>query len=145
MVRQSRKLSVFLNGWHPEMEWRAVLERNIVDHSKITDALVTEYTELNNRPASYLAAHAPRPDDPPRERTPGDLAKITAPTLLLWSENDSERPPEIVAQDALKFLAAPDKSLVLIPHCEHMMPLGCGPESAAAAVAFFDRIAAATP
>lgn len=143
-VRQSRKVSAYLNGWHPKAEWRAVLERNIVNHEKITDALVTEYRDLNNRPASYLAAQA-RPSPPPRDRTPGDLAKITAPTLVLWSENDSERPPQPVAEDAMKFLSSQDKSLVIIPRCEHMMPLDCGPESAAAAVAFIDRVVAASP
>ena len=145
MVRQSRKISPFLKGWHPEMEWRAVLERNIVNHRKVTDALVAEYTDLNNRPASYLAAQARGSSPPPRGRTPGDLAKITAPTLVLWSGNDSERPPQPVAEDAMAFLGSQDKSLVIIPRCEHMMPLDCGPESAAAAVAFIDRISAASP
>jgi pimeloyl-ACP methyl ester carboxylesterase len=143
MVRQSRKLSPYLGGWHPEMEWRAVLERNIIDHSKVTDALVTEYAELNNRPASFLAARARGPSPPPRERTPGDLAKITAPTLVLWSQDDSERPPRPVAEDAMALLGARDKSLVIIPRCEHMMPLDCGPASAAAAAAFIDRVSAA--
>ena len=141
LVRQSRKISPYLKGWHPEMEWRGVLETNIFNRDKITDVLVTEYAELNNRPASYLASRAPRP--PRADRTPGDLAAITAPTLVLWSENDSERPPQPVAEDALKFLGSADKSLVVVPNCEHMMPLDCGPESAAAAAAFFDRITAA--
>jgi pimeloyl-ACP methyl ester carboxylesterase len=145
MVRQSRKVSPFLKGWHPKMEWRAVLERNMVNHDKVTDALVAEYQDLNNRPASYLAAQARGPHVPPRERTPGDLARITAPALVLWSENDSERPPKPVAEDAMSFLGSQDKSLVIIPRCEHMMPLDCGPASAAAAVAFIDRIAAASP
>ena len=45
----------------------------------------------------------------------------------------------------MAFLGSQDKSLVIIPRCEHMMPLDCGPESAAAAVAFIDRISAASP
>ena len=144
LVRQSRKLSPYLGGWHPEMEWRAVLERNMLDHAKVTDALVTEYAELNNRPASFLAAKARGPAPPPRHRTPGDLAKITAPTLVLWSQDDSERPPRPVAEDAMALLGARDKSLVIIPRCEHMMPLDCGPESAAAAAVFIDRVAASS-
>lgn len=139
-VRQSRKAAAMLNGWHPEAEWRDVLKRNIVKHDRISDALVTEYAQLNNRPASYLATRAPRP---PAVQTEADLAKVTAPTLLLWSEEDSERPPHPDTDDAMAALAAADKSVVIIPQCEHMMPLDCGPESAAAAKAFFDRVSAA--
>jgi len=142
-VRQSRKVSAYLNGWHPKFEWRDVLETNFINDDRITDALVAEYQELNGRPASYRASRAPRP--PRTDRTPGDLAKITAPTLVLWSENDSERPPQEVAVEAMKLLGAADKSLVIVPRCEHMMPVDCGPESAVPAVAFFDRVAAATP
>ncbi len=138
-VRQSRKVAAMLNGWHPKAEWVDVLKRNIVAHEKVTDALVTEYTELNNRPASYLASQAPRP---PAPRTVEDLGKITAPTLILWSEDDSERPPHPDTDDAMAALAAEDKTVVIIPRCEHMMPLDCGPESAAAAKAFFDRVSA---
>ena len=144
IVRQSRKVAAFLNGWHPELEWREVLKVNMVNHDKVTDALVTEYTELNNRPASYHAAQQPRPATPSSTRTPEDLRKITAPTLVLWSENDSERPPKPVAEDAIKFLGSQDKTLIVVPRCEHMMPLDCGPESAAAALAFFDRVSANT-
>lgn len=141
LVRQSRKISAYLNGWHPKIEWRHVLERNFINHDRISDALVTEYQELNNRPASYLASLAPRPVVSPSEQTPADLAAITAPTLVLWSENDSERPPQPVAEDAMSLLGSTDKTLVIIPRCEHMMPVDCGPESGAAAAAFFDRIA----
>ena len=127
-MRQSRKLSPYLGGWHPEMEWRAVLERNILDHAKVTDALVTEYAELNNRPASFLAAKArgPRRRRAAHARRPGE---DHAPTLVLWSQDDSERPPRPVAEDAMSLLGARDKSLVIIPRCEHMMPLDCGPRA----------------
>jgi pimeloyl-ACP methyl ester carboxylesterase len=141
-VRQSRKVSRFLNGWHPAAEWRDVLKTNFVNHDRITDALVTEYQELNNRPASYLASLAPRPAVSASERTPADLAAITAPALVLWSENDSERPPRPVAEEAMKLLGSSDKTLTIVPRCEHMMPVDCGPESAAAAASFFDRVAA---
>ncbi len=142
IVRQSRKVAALLNGWHPEFEWREVLKVNMINHDKVTDALVTEYTELNNRPASYHASQQPRPVPAPNGRTPQDLGMITAPTLVLWSENDSERPPKPVAEDAIKFLGSQDKTLVVVPRCEHMMPLDCGPESAAAALAFFNRVSA---
>ena len=89
---------------------------------------------------AYLATLAPRP---PAVQTEADLAKVTAPTLLLWSEEDSERPPHPDTDDAMAALAATDKSVVIIPQCEHMMPLDCGPESAVAAKAFFDRVSAA--
>lgn len=142
-VRQSRKVSAYLNGWHPAFEWRDVLKTNFINEDRITEALVAEYRELNGRPASFLASKAPRL--PRADRTPGDLARITAPTLVLWSENDSERPPQEFAVEAMKLLGASDKSLVIVPRCEHMMPVDCGPESAVPAVAFFDRVTAAGP
>ncbi|MBM3516224.1 MAG: alpha/beta hydrolase [Alphaproteobacteria bacterium] len=138
---QSRKVSRYLNGWHPAAEWWDVLKTNFINHDRITDALVTEYQELNNRPASYLASLVPRPAVSASARTPGDLAAITAPALVLWSENDSERPPQPVAEEAMALLGSADKTLTIVPRCEHMMPVDCGPESAAAAAVFFDRIA----
>ena len=59
---------------------------------------------------------------------------------MLWSAEDSETPPHPFADDAMKHLASQDKTLVIVPQCEHMKPLDCGPESAAAARAFFDRV-----
>lgn len=142
IVRQSRRLAGYLNGWRAEFEWREVLKVNMLNHAKVTEALVTEYTELNNRLVAYEASQRPRQARPTGDQTAESLGMITAPTLVLWSENDSERPPQPTAEDAMRFLGSADKTLVVIPRCEHMMPLDCGPESAAAAKAFFDRVSA---
>jgi pimeloyl-ACP methyl ester carboxylesterase len=142
IVRQSRVVAGYLKGWHPEFEWRGVLKVNMVNHDRITDALVTEYAELNGRLISYEASQTPRPPVPTGQQTTQALGLIAAPALVLWSEDDSERPPQPTAEDAMRFLGSSDKTLVVIPRCEHMMPLDCGPESAAAAKAFFDRLTA---
>ncbi len=143
LVRQLRKTLPLLKGRHFEAEVRGMLERNILHREKITDALVTEWTQLNSRRAAFAASQAPRGKEAPFARTPADLEKIAAPALVLWSENDSEIPAHPVADDAMKHLASQDKTMVIVPQCEHMMPLDCGPESAAAARAFFDRLSPA--
>ena len=142
IVRLSRVVAGYLKGWHPEFEWRGVLKVNMVNHDRITDALVTEYAELNGRLVSYEASQTPRPPVPTGQQTTQALGLIAAPALVLWSEDDSERPPQPTAEDAMRFLGSSDKTLVVIPRCEHMMPLDCGPESAVAAKAFFDRLTA---
>ncbi len=146
ILRELRAIDPIFKYWRSRAEWRLVLDYNIVDHTKITDALVRQYTDLNNRHIAFVAAqqsHAPILAV--MARTPQDLAKITAPALVLWSENDTEIPPHPAADDAMKYLASQDKTQILIPHCEHMMPLDCGPQSVAAAIPFFDRVSSASP
>jgi pimeloyl-ACP methyl ester carboxylesterase len=145
ILREMRAIDPVFKNWRSEAEWRLVLENNMVDRAKITDALVRQWTDFNNRAVTYAAARQPRTGSNPFARAQGDLEKITAPALVLWSENDSEIPPHPTADDAMKYLGSADKTLIVVPHCEHMMPLDCGPESVAAAIPFFDRVSAQAP
>lgn len=136
------RVDPWFGGYHPRLFWRAVMRQNFHDPAKVTETVVREWTELNNR-----TQRAPRPKpagDPGAifARTADDLAHLTAPTLLLWSEFDHEFPVETVARKALSLLAAPDKTLAVVADCGHMMPLECGPQSAVLAAKFFDRVEA---
>jgi pimeloyl-ACP methyl ester carboxylesterase len=127
--------------YHTEAYWRLVLLQNMVNADKVTPALVSQWTDLNNR---TLRMPPPRPGAPPYfVSTPGDLARITAPTLLLWSAEDHDTALDTEGQKALVELAAPDKALVVVRHCGHMAPMDCSDESLALAMPFIDRITAA--
>lgn len=140
------KLVLRVQGWlggHylPEL-WRQVMRNNFHDPARVSDALVTEWTDLNNR--AQAMPPAPGGENPVAalSRTPRDLPQIHAPTLLLWSEHDHELPVETVGRKALELLASERKTLAVVPNCGHMMPLECGPQSAARALAFLGSVRA---
>lgn len=137
------KIDPWLKGWHPEYFWRQVFLANFHDPDKITPALVTEWTELNNRAQRMPPAPDSRKPFLELARTPVDLPKITVPTLFLWSQNDPEVTLEDAGRKGLALSGATDKQLVVVPNCGHMMPLECSAESVVAAQAFFDRLVAA--
>ncbi|MBB5686387.1 alpha/beta fold hydrolase [Sphingobium boeckii] len=129
----------WFGGWHPTAFWRGVLEMNFADRSKITPALVQQWTDLNNRAQGMK--RQPRPSGYiPFTRTPQDLARIAVPTLLLWSDRDPEVPLETQGKKALAGLGSRDKALLVIQNCGHMMPIECGIASARKARIFMDRL-----
>ena len=125
--------------WHEAELWRQVLLANYADPARVRDAVVTRWTELNNRqfPQSM------RPDSvkvaAEFARTPADLARVTVPTLVLWSDKDPEVPLEREGRLALALLASADKQLVVIPDSGHMMPEECGARGLACAMPFIRR------
>jgi pimeloyl-ACP methyl ester carboxylesterase len=128
-------------GWHPRLFWREIIRSNFAVPDRVTPAVVTEWTDLNNR-AQRMPPRIFAPSDPvPFARTPADLARIPVPTLVLWSAQDAELPVETVGQAVLDLLGATDKELAIVPDCGHMLPLECGPQSARVARAFFARLA----
>lgn len=130
----------WFGGWHPRELWRQVLRGNFHDPAKVTPQLVDEWTALNNRAQRMPPSPGAESAAVGFERTPADLPRITAPTLLLWSAHDHELPVETVGARALQLLGAADKSLQVVPECGHMMPLECGPESAALAARWLARL-----
>lgn len=122
-------------GYHKPEFWRQILLANIEDKAKVTPALVQEWTDLNNR-----ALRMPtKPVPPPLARTVDDLKTIRLPTLLLWGANDHEVGLEH-AQAAMTLLPGPDKQLIVLPGCGHMMPPDCGDTALASAMPFINRV-----
>jgi pimeloyl-ACP methyl ester carboxylesterase len=129
----------YLAGWHMQAFWREILIANFADASKVTPEMVREWTELNNR-AQFYKRQPRAPDFVPFKRTPADLAAMRAPTLLIWSDRDPEVPAGIHGRETMRLLGSTDKRLILVRNCGHMMPLECGPESAAVAISFLDML-----
>ncbi len=132
----------WLNGWRSTEFWRQVLLINLENDEKVTDDLAREWSELNNRAQRMPAPTFGNPAEL-TERTIEGLGRMSIPTLLLWSDNDHERPVEIVGRYGYELLGSSDRKLEIVADCGHIMPLDCGSESARKAVAFFDRLAAA--
>lgn len=128
-------------GWHSGEFWRQIMLANMVDASRVTPGLVGQWTDLNNRmlrdPEVGKAAAAASSF----ARTPDDLRRITAPTLLLWSAQDHETPADKDGRQALDLLASQDKSLEIVDNCGHMMPLDCPARALGAALPFLARVA----
>ncbi len=129
----------WLGGWHMQAFWDEILHMNFADPTKVTPALVREWTELNNRAQGW--PHRPRAGGKLAfAGTPDDLRAITAPTLLLWTDGDHETSAETHGQQTLALLASADKQLSVIAHCGHMLPQECGGQSAAVARPFLDKV-----
>ncbi len=131
----------WLNGWRSQEFWRQVLLINLENDEKVTDDLAREWSELNNRAQRMPPANFQSLDERSKQTIEG-LKRMSVPTLLLWSDNDHERPVEIVGQYGLEVLASVDKSLEIVAGCGHIMPLDCGSDSARHAMTFFDRLTA---
>jgi len=112
-------------GWHAPEYWRQILLANVVDPARITPALVAQWTDLNSRPLRDPAIGKAVAASTSFARTPDDLRRITAPTLLLWSADDHETTLERDGKQALTLLGSADKSLEVVDSCGHMMPFDC--------------------
>ncbi len=132
----------WLKGWRSTEFWRQVLLINLENDEKVTEDLAREWSELNNR-AQRMPPPAPGNRTELSQRTIEGLGRMSVPTLLLWSDNDHERPVEIVGRYGYELLGSPDKRLEIVANCGHILPLDCGSESARNALAFFDRLTAA--
>jgi pimeloyl-ACP methyl ester carboxylesterase len=131
-------------GWHREAFWRQILLANYADPARLSDAVVTRWTELNNR--QFPGATLPDPDATAAEfaRTIDDLPRVTVPTLVLWSDRDPEVPLEREGRRAFDLLGAADKSLAIVPDAGHMMPEECGERGLEVALPFITRVTGST-
>lgn len=134
------KIEPAFGGWHSSLFWREVLRLNFFDPARVTASLAGEWADLNNRTQRMPIRVASSGGAAPFVRTPGDLSRIRAPTLVLWSENDAELPLETMGRKTLALLGSSDKQLRTVARCGHLMPLECGAESAAIAGEFLDRV-----
>lgn len=129
-------------GFHRPELWRQVMLVNVENDAAINDALVTRWTELNNRPLVDPAIGKAAAAAFPFERTPSDLAAIAAPVLLLWSQADHETK---LGEDGLRAFAAlttPDRQLIALGGCGHMITIDCPDRSLDAVLPFLRRVSA---
>jgi pimeloyl-ACP methyl ester carboxylesterase len=131
----------WFDGWHPRALWREAMRNGFHVDARIADDYVARWTDLNNRAQRMPPRSSPMTAKTMFTRAPDDLAKITVPTLLTWSEFDEEMPLETVGFEALDMLATEDRTLIVVPDCGHMLPLECGAQSAELALPFLERVA----
>ncbi|OYQ31606.1 hypothetical protein CHU95_20930 [Niveispirillum lacus] len=122
-------------GYHKPEFWRQILLANMEDKTKVTPELAQEWTDLNNR-ALRMPTKATKPS---LTRTAEDLKSIRVPTLVLWGAEDHEMGLEH-AEAAMALLPGPDKQLIVMPGCGHMMPPDCAGDALAKAMPFIDRV-----
>lgn len=121
--------------YHVPNFWRQILLHNMTNSARVTDDLVQEWTDLNNR-----AMRMPRNKPTLVDRTADDLRVIQMPTLLLWGADDHEVSVADHAQKGLAIIPGSDKQLIVIPACGHMLPLDCGETALEKAMPFIDRV-----
>jgi pimeloyl-ACP methyl ester carboxylesterase len=103
---------------------------------------VQQWTDLNSRPLRDPAVGKAVAASTSFARTPDDLRRITAPTLLLWSADDHETTLDRDGKQALELLGSTDKSLEVIENCGHMMPFDCPDRALDHILPFVKRAAA---
>lgn len=119
----------------PEPLFRPFLEAPVIDKSLITDELLHEFHQMYRREGNRMAEfHRLRAWE--RDDIRPVLAKITAPTLILWGQDNPQLPVEHVAQyrDALSH--SHRVKSIIYPGMGHVIPLEVPAQSAADTSAF---------
>ncbi len=119
----------------PESLFKPFLEAAVVDNSLITEDRVREFHEMyrgtGNRMAEFHRMMAWERGD-----ISSDLARITAPTLIMWGEMNPQLPAEHVAQYREMLIAAESVTDIIYPHIGHVIPVEIPRQSAEDALAF---------
>jgi pimeloyl-ACP methyl ester carboxylesterase len=122
----------------PESLFRAFLEAPVVDKSLITDDLLHEFHQMyrgsGNRMAEFHRMQAWERGD-----ISSDLAKVTAPTLIMWGEQNPQLPVEHVGQFTEKLVNARQVEQQIYPGVGHVIPLEIPQQSAADARVFLQE------
>jgi pimeloyl-ACP methyl ester carboxylesterase len=119
----------------PESLLKPFLQAPVVDKSLITDARVHEFHQMYRREGNRMAEfHRMRAWE--RGDISPDLARITAPTLIMWGELNPQLPVEHVQQYIDKLINAPRVEQRIYTHVGHVIPLEVPLQSAADAKSF---------
>ena len=138
----NKYMEMELPGWFgyvlyllPEGIFKAFLQAPVVDKSLITDDKVHEfhlmYRREGNRMAEFKRMLAWERGDITQE-----LATITAPTLIMWGEDNPQLPASHAALFAEKLVNAPRVEQRVYPGVGHVIPLELPQQSALDANAF---------
>jgi pimeloyl-ACP methyl ester carboxylesterase len=113
----------------PESLFKAFLQAPVVDKSLITDELVHEFHQMYRRQGNRMAEF-----ERMRAWERGDinpvLARITAPTLIMWGEQNPQLPVEHVDQYSAALVRAQRVEQRVYPGVGHVIPLELPRQSA---------------
>jgi len=106
----------------PESLFKAFLQAPVIDKSLITDDSVREFHQMyrgtGNRMAEFRRMQAWERGD-----ISDDLARIHAPTLIMWGEQNPQLPVEHVQQYRDKLVNAASVQQRVYPGVGHVIPL----------------------
>ena len=122
----------------PESLFKAFLQVPVSDKSLITDEQVHEFHQMYRREGNRMAEF-----ERMRAWERGDisphLARIAAPTLIMWGEENPQLPVEHVAQYNEKLINAPRVEQRIYPDVGHVIPLEIPAQSAIDARTFLNE------
>lgn len=122
----------------PEGLFEGFLKAPIIDDSLVTAELLTEFFDMYRREGNRMAEYHRM-----RSYEKGDisplLARITAPVLLLWGEQNPQLPVEHVALFQQKLTASKGVQSIIYPGIGHVIPLE-NPVQAASDTATFVQL-----
>jgi pimeloyl-ACP methyl ester carboxylesterase len=132
----------FLSGFATKDLYRSNLENVFVDKTKVTDAMVQRYFDLNSREGNPQATLARLRSKPAKPDAWKDIRSINAPTLILWGDKDTLIP----VANADRFAAdLPVAEKIIYPNVGHV-PMEEIPDQTARDVgAFLDALIGREP
>jgi pimeloyl-ACP methyl ester carboxylesterase len=123
----------------PEAMMRALLERNLIDQSIVTDATVARLTEFSRRedPGGAAAGAWQQAASLSEADRKAMLSRIVVPSLVIWSAENRTLPIEN-GKAAFDAIGAAEKYFLLIENAGHMFPLERGAATAEAVRPFLE-------
>lgn len=151
LKREKRQSGREMPGWAdkvmplvPPAAFHKFLRWMIVDDSLVTDELAERFVNMWRREGNRVAEIARL-----RQHEAGDvdavLAKITAPTLVLWGEDNPQLPYAMANQFKDRLTAAARVSVKIYPGVGHQLPIERPEQSAEDTLAFLRETAQPLP
>ncbi|MEH6592185.1 MAG: alpha/beta hydrolase [Halioglobus sp.] len=122
----------------PEAVFRPFLQAPVVDNSLISDELLHEFHQMYRGKGNRMAEYRRMQGWEKGDATPY-LEKITAPTLVMWGQDNPQLPVEHVGQYKGKLVNAARVEQQIYPGIGHVIPLELPHQSALDARAFLVR------
>lgn len=136
-MEMARKIRNILHRYQPEYYTRQLLRTNLVDHSRITPDLVKRMTDFANRRGLQENAVAGFKNGAQltEEQRRQSIARLTMPTLVIWSEKNRMVSVED-GREAFNLIPATQKVFATLSDAAHMVPLEQGEQSVRIALEF---------
>lgn len=123
----------------PESLFKPFLQAPVADKSLISDEMVHEFHQMYRREGNRMAEFQRLLAWEKGDVTP-DLAKITAPTLIMWGEDNPQLPVEHVTQYKQSLVNAKWVDTQIYPDIGHVIPLEIPRQSARDALTFLRSV-----